>query len=150
MECGGKGHGRDEECAFRAASGPEEVGRGTREDNRVRYTCDRLRISQTESDRRILLELNTSEDPTWVFLDAQHRFALEKLSDIHKTTSARVEGETSRTRRLGWSIYSVLDTQRNMEPATLDIAEIAIVVVPQLRAGVASIDSKQPETIISE
>ena len=43
-----------------------------------------------------------------------------------------------------------VDTQSKMEPSVLDAAGVALVVVPHLRAGIASIDSKQPETVISK
>lgn len=35
-----------------------------------------------------------------------------------------------------------------MEPEHLDANALALIVVPQLRAGIVSIDSKQPESII--
>ena len=39
------------------------------------------------------MELSTSEDPTWVYLDAQHKHSLEKLAELGKTMSVRIEGE---------------------------------------------------------
>ena len=40
--------------------------------------------------------------------------------------------------------------KRKIEPEQLDAAALAIVVVPQLRAGITSIDTKQPESVIGK
>ena len=40
----------------------------------------------------ILLELSTSEDPTWVYFDSQHKYALERLNKVHEKACAHVDG----------------------------------------------------------
>ena len=49
-------------------------------------------IDQWYTFFRILLELSTSDDPTWVYFDTQHKHVMDQLKEVFKTTSARVEG----------------------------------------------------------
>ena len=44
----------------------------------------------------------------------------------------------------------LLDVKQRTEPEDLDTTALAAIVIPGLRAGLASIDSKQPETVIGE
>ncbi|THH07884.1 hypothetical protein EW145_g3080 [Phellinidium pouzarii] len=90
-------------------------------------------VEEQEKTIEILLELSTSDDPTWVYFDSQHKHIMEKLNETYKTARGHVE-----------------DVKQRMEPNALDADAIVHAVVPQLRAGIASLDSKQPESVIAQ
>ncbi|KAI5120615.1 hypothetical protein M0805_008091 [Coniferiporia weirii] len=90
-------------------------------------------VEEQEKTIEILLELSTSDDPTWVYFDSQHKHVMNKLNDVYKAACSHVE-----------------DVKEKMESTMLDPSALAPIVVPQLRAGIASIDSKQPESVIAQ
>ncbi|OCB87790.1 hypothetical protein A7U60_g5113 [Sanghuangporus baumii] len=90
-------------------------------------------VEEQEKTIEILLELSTTDDPTWVYFDAQHKYVMDHLNEAYKTAFSHVD-----------------DVKRKVEPEPLDAAALALVVVPQLRAGITSIDTKQPESVIAQ
>ena len=99
--------------------------------------------------------MSTSDDPTWVYFDTQHKYVMDQLKEVFKVTSENVE----RTQfalifcfnlliLILWTIYHITEAKIKMESEHLDANALALIVVPQLRAGIVSIDSKQPESII--
>ncbi|EJD05538.1 uncharacterized protein FOMMEDRAFT_152861 [Fomitiporia mediterranea MF3/22] len=90
-------------------------------------------VEEQEKTIEILLELSTQDDATWVYLDAQHKHVTDRLNEMYKTACANIE-----------------DVKRRIEPAPLDASAIVNVIVPQLRTGIVSIDTKQPESVIAQ
>lgn len=43
---------------------------------------------------RILLELNTSDDPIWVYFDSQHDHILTRLKSTYEICTAKVNGKS--------------------------------------------------------
>lgn len=44
-------------------------------------------------DDRILQELNTVDDPAWVYFDSQHKHIIEKLNEVYEKGCRNIEGE---------------------------------------------------------
>lgn len=41
---------------------------------------------------RILLELNSNEDPMWKYFDSQHAFIMKQMKEVYQSASASVKG----------------------------------------------------------
>ncbi|KAH8116013.1 exocyst complex component Sec5-domain-containing protein, partial [Phellopilus nigrolimitatus] len=90
-------------------------------------------VEEQEKTIEILLELSTSDDPIWVYFDSQHKHVMSQLNEVYKTACAHVE-----------------DVKEKSETGVLDTAALALLIMPQLRASIASIDTKQPESVIAQ
>ena len=42
---------------------------------------------------RVLLELNTADDPVWVYFDSQHTYILNRMQESHEACLKTVNGE---------------------------------------------------------
>lgn len=87
-------------------------------------------VEEQEKTIEILLELNTQDDPVWAYLDSQHKHTLHQMNETYKAGVAGIEDMRGRT------------------PLTPNDATKGLAA--QLQACVTALDSKQPDTVISQ
>lgn len=128
---GREDHWRLEGDTREAVEGHEaRAGRG-REDDRVRLFSfvDRQRGPYSQTfylPRRILLELDPSDDPAWIFFDTQHRHILQLLRTSAEASMSRI--------RVAMDQYGEAEDNDRKQAADLG-------------AGVASLESLDGERI---
>lgn len=71
-----------------------------------------FRYSLIARPARILLELDPTDDPVWIFFDTQHRHILTLLNTAFDTSSARIRGESQQNLILLFKLLIVLFFQR--------------------------------------
>ncbi|THH19659.1 hypothetical protein EW146_g1566 [Bondarzewia mesenterica] len=82
---------------------------------------------------RILLELNTHDDPVWTYFDAQHKFILDQMKKTYQAAVDVVQNEKEKTQA---SVSS---------PESLNT-----LLASQLQTCVAALRTNQPEMVIAQ
>ncbi|TFK49428.1 hypothetical protein OE88DRAFT_1703099 [Heliocybe sulcata] len=90
-------------------------------------------VEEQEKTIEILLELNSPDDPVWAYLDSQHKYILHQMNEMYKTGIAVVEAKRDAA-SAGPSIPDDISKDLSI----------------QLQACVTALESKQPETVISQ
>ncbi|TDL24651.1 hypothetical protein BD410DRAFT_838154 [Rickenella mellea] len=92
-------------------------------------------VEEQEKTIEILLDLNTAEDPTWVYFDSQHKHIMEQLNKVYTSSLARVD-----------------DAKETATSVAPDAAALTSLLATNLHEGIAALDTKQkqPESVIAD
>lgn len=101
---------------------------------------------------RILLELDTSDDPVWTYFDSQHKHIMDSMKRTFRITSDAVQSEHLRCH------VDILVLMRDECSAKKDRVELAmsgseaskLLLAGQLQTCVAALKSNQPDSVIGE
>lgn len=109
-------------------------------------------IGQTDVNRapRILLELDPTDDPVWIFFDTQHRHILQLLQSSSDTSIARIKGKArinfSGLKPVGWQLADFPFITVAMESSN-QTSLTDRMIAQDLKSCVASLDDFDGESV---
>lgn len=96
---------------------------------------------------RILLDLQTGDDPIWTYFDSQHKHILSQMNKTYRASVSSIKCMCN-TDIKGFYLIVTTAVIDKTTPETTGPGSLTITVAAQIQNAVLALESKQPDVII--